>query len=152
MHNMQVFDKPTPRIAPYGIFPLEHQDCFDLMTGDILLGTTINFDALRRLYKEYGLSFEIPQPSEEERQRYLSASIAERKKLMHLGKFIIGDDDCKISQTPDIFARAGLELMHENVLVRADRQLINLIKNLDIPDDVSTRFYTGYHDEHRIWA
>lgn len=151
MHNLQVFDKPKPRIAPYGIFPLEDQDCFDLMTGVVLLGTTINFDALRQLYKEYGLTLEIPQPSEEERQRYLIVPIAERKNLMRLSKFVIGDDDCKISQTPDIFTRGGLELMHENVLVRADRQLINMIKNLDIPDDVGTRFYTGYQDEHSLW-
>lgn len=88
-HNLQVFDKPTTRIAPYGIFPLDHKSCYDLITGDVLLVATLNFDRLRMLYEQFGLQLELPQPSEQEIETYLSAPIAERKKLMHLGRFVI---------------------------------------------------------------
>ena len=151
-HNLDVFDKPVTRIAPYGIFPLDHRSCFDLITGGILLVTTLNFDRLQELYDQFGLVLELPQPSEEERRAYLSAPIAERKKLMYLHKFIVSDGDHYISLTPDFFGRISLELMHEDTIVQTDRQLINLISDLGIPDDRATRFYIGYRDESDIWA
>lgn len=151
-HNLQVFDKPTTRIAPYGIFPLDHESCWDLITGDILLVATLNFDQLRTLYEQIGLQLKLPQPSEQEIEKYLSAPIAERKKLMHLGRFTITIDDYYASLTPDLFGRIGLEFVHEETIVQADRQLISLVKDLDIADDKTTRFYIGYKDESDVWV
>lgn len=151
-HNLQIFDKPTMRIAPYGIFPLDDRSCFDLITGDMVLVTTLNFDSLQARYNQFGLMLELPRPSEEEIEAYLSALIPERKKLIHLYKFIVGDGDHYISLTLDLFGRIFIELMHEDTIVQSDRQLINLISDLEIPDDRTTRFYIGYRDESGIWA
>jgi len=151
-HNLRIFDKPTTRIAPYGIFPLDDRSCFDLITGDILFVTTLNFDCLQARYNQFGLMLELPQPSQEGIEAYLSAPIAERKKLMHLQKFVVGDGDHYISLAPDRFGQLCVELMHEDTIVQADRQLINLISDLEIPDDRATRFCIGYRDESGIWA
>ncbi len=151
-HNLQAFDKPTTRIAPYGIFPLDHQSCYDLITGDVLLVTTLNFDRLRMLYEQFGLQLELPQPSEQEIEKYLSAPIAERKKLMHLGKFTIRIDDYYASLAPDLFGRIGLEFVNEETIAQADRQLLSLVKDLDIADETTTKFYIGYKDESDVWV
>jgi len=151
-HNLRIFDKPTTRIAPYGIFPLDDRSCFDLITGNMLLVTTLNLDCLQARYNQLGLILQLPQPSEEEIEAYLSAPIAERKKLMYTYKFIVGDGDHYISLTLDLFGRIYIELIHEGTIVQADRQLINLISDLQIPDDRTTRFYIGYRDESAIWA
>lgn len=150
-HNLQVFDKPTTRIAPYGIFPLDHRSCYDLITGDILLVATLNFDHLQALYRRFVLALELPQPSEKEIKAYLSAPIAERKQLMHKARFIVRGDDYHASLTPDLFGRIGLEFIHEETVVQADRQLIGLVEDLKIADEKTTRFYIGYKDESRIW-
>ena len=147
-----MFDRPKTRIAPYGIFPLDDRSCFDLITGDILLETTLNFDNLKKRYERFGLLLEIPQPSKQEISTYLSAPIAERKKLMALGKFKIRDGKHWITKTPDLFGRISLEFMQEDTFVQADRQLMNLVMNLEIPNDKLTGFYIGYKDEHGIWS
>jgi len=149
-HNLQIFDKPLIRIAPYGIFPLDDRSCFDLITGDILLRTTLNLDRLQARYCQFGLILELPR--EQELKAYSSASIAERKKLMDSIRFIVGDGDYHLSITPDLVGRILIELMHEDTIVQSDRQLINLISDLEIPDDKATRFYVGYRDESGIWA
>ncbi len=147
-HNLQVFDRPKTRIAPYGIFPLDDRSCFDLITGNILLETTLNFDSLRERYERLGLVLELPQPSQEEISAYLSAPIAERKKLMSLGKFKIRDGKNWITKTPDFFGRIGLEFMHEDSFVQADRQLMNLVVNLEIPDDKTTTLTSPENNFH----
>lgn len=150
--NLRAFDKPTTRIAPYSIFPLDHKSCYDLITGDMMLVTTVNLDSLQALYRQFNLQLELPQPSDQEIEAYLSAPIAEGKKLMHLHKFIVRSHDCHASLTPDLFGRIGLEFIHEETVVRADRQLMNLVKDLDIADEKTTRFYMGYKDESNVWV
>jgi hypothetical protein len=152
LHNLQLFDKPASRVAPYGIFPLDHKSCFDLITGEIILFTTINLDCLQARYNGFGLELDLPRPTKQEIEAYSTASIAERKKLMHLGKFFLRDGDLYVSQIPDYSAgRIGIELMHEDTIVQADRQLMNLIKELQIPGQ-AVRFYTGYVDESGVWV
>jgi len=151
-HNLQAFDQPKTRIAPYGIFPLNDHSCFDLITGHILLETTLNFDVLKTRYEQLGLLLELPQPSQREIDTYLSAPIAERKKLMSSGKFTVRDGKHSMTKTPDFFERIGLEFMCEDSFIQTDRQLMNLVINMKVPDDKTTRFYVGYRDEHSIWS
>jgi hypothetical protein len=151
-HSLDTFDKPTTRIAPYGVFPFDDQSCWDVITGDTLLVASVNFDALQNVYGRFGLLLELPEPTEEEIRRYLSASIGERMKQPPLFRFLIRDDSCHVSPTPDLFSRIGLEFIHEETVVQADRQLMNLVKELDIGDEKRTRFYIGYRDESGVWA
>lgn len=151
-HSLDTFDKPTTRIAPYGVFPFDDHSCWDVITGDMLLVVSVNFDALQDLYRQFGLVLELPEPSQEEITGYLSAPIAERMKQTPLFRFLIRDDSCHVSPTPDLFSRIGLEFIHEETVVRADRQLMNLAKELDIVDEKRTRFYIGYRDESSVWA
>jgi hypothetical protein len=151
-NNLQAFDKPTTRIAPYGIFPFDHKSCFDLITGDIFLVATLNFDRIQARYNQFGLTLELPQLSKQQIETYSSASIAEKKELMyHYNKCVIGGGNNHISTTLiEHFAQISFEFIHEDTIVQADRQQINLISDLEITD--GTRFYVGYRDESGIWA
>jgi len=148
-HNLDVF-KPKSRIAPYGIYRFDNQSCFDLISGNILLATTLNFDNLQKRYKLFGLSLELPQPSQQEVKKYQSVPMAERKKLMNSCKFVVRDGKNWISKTPDFFYRIGLELLCEDSFIQADRQLMNYVINVDLPDK-NARFYIGYKNEREIW-
>lgn len=150
--NLDAFDKPTTRIAPYGIFPLDHKSCWDVITGDMVLVTTLNLESLQDLYRRFGLELELPEPSKRETEAYLSAPVAERMKLIHLHKFTIRGDGCHALLTPDLFGRMGLEFIHEETVVQADQQLMNLVRDLDIGDEKTTRFYIGYKDESDLWV
>jgi hypothetical protein len=151
--NFSVFDKQASRIAPYGIFPLAHQLSYDLLVGNVFLGVTINFDHLKDRYAQVGLTLELPQPTEQEINTYMTASPAERKKLMHLYNFVVRDGDFYSKNTPDIFTgRLGLELLRENTLVQSDRQFMDFIKSVDMPVDKRTIFYNGYKSEKNIWV
>jgi hypothetical protein len=123
-----------------------------LITGDILLAATLNLDSLQKRYKQFGLSLELPQFSQQEIDTCLSAPMAERKKLMDLYRLVVRDGKNCLSKTPDFLGRLGLELLHEDPFIQADRQLMNLVAGLNLPDDKTTRFYIGYKNEHEIWA
>ncbi len=152
-HNFQIFNISPSRIAPYGIFPLDDRNCFDLMTGTMFLTCTINFESLQKNYKSVGLSLELPEPNRQEIETYITAHIANQKRLMHQYKFVIRDDGYFNTLTPDIFARIGLEFLHEDTFVQATRQFMNLAKDLGITsDDKRTRFYTGFIHEAEIWV
>jgi hypothetical protein len=151
-HNLQMFEQAKTRIAPYGIFPLDDRSCFDLISGSVLLETTVNFDGLAKRYERFGLALDIPEPTQQEISAYLSAPIAERKKLMSFGKFKVRDGGHWMTKTPDMFGRISFEFMNEDSFIQADRQLMNLVMDLEIPDDKATRFYLGYKDEHGIWS
>lgn len=88
-NNLDVFDRAATRIAPYGIFRLDDQDCFDLMTGSILLFATLDIDSLSERFRRVGLSLVLPQPSQQQIDRYLSAPIAQRKRLMEPYRFVV---------------------------------------------------------------
>jgi hypothetical protein len=150
--NLTVFDRPTTRIAPYGIFPLDHRSCWDVITGEMVLVSTLDFDSLQDLYRQLGLQLELPEPGDQQAQAYLSAPIAERMKLVHDYRFTIRADGCEASLTPDLFGRIGLEFIDEETVVQADRQLMKVVRDLDIADEKTTRFYIGYKDESGIWV
>ncbi|MBN1136471.1 MAG: hypothetical protein JXM73_07790 [Anaerolineae bacterium] len=150
-HNLWSFDRPTPRTAPYGIFPLDHQSCYALITGEILLTATLNFDQLQVLYGRYGLQLDVPRPSKEIMQAYLTASVAERKRL-NVGSFTIRSPNCELRLMPDLFGRIGLEFIQEETILQADRQLVNLVEAQGITYETPTRFYIGYKDESGIWV
>ncbi len=48
--------------------------------------------------------------------------------------------------------RIGLEFVNEKTIAQADRQLLSLVKDLDIADETTTKFYIGYKDESDVWV
>lgn len=151
-NNLQLFHRPATRIAPYGIFQLDDETCFDLTTGNLLLETTLNFDSLQSLYRQRGMFLEIPEPSQEEIETYLSAPIAQRKKIDSSFRIVVSNGIESVVKTPDLFARIHFEFMHEDSFIEADRQLLDLLVNLPIPDNKTTRLYVGYKNEDGIWS
>jgi hypothetical protein len=151
-HSLMTFARPTTRIAPYGIFPFSHRDCFDLMTGDLLLVTTLNFDELQKQYGQLGLTLGLPEFGEEDRRALQTASVAEQLRIWSKHRFTIGDGDVHLSPAPDVWARIGLELLSENTVSHADRQVIKLVSDLGYINEKSTRLYVGYGDEAGLWA
>ena len=151
-HNLQLFGITAPRVAPYGIFPLTDKNSFELMTGYMLLTTTINFDCLKEKYKHFSLALNLPEPNEQEIKTYITSPISDRKKLMHQYKFTVSDEDYYNTLTADLFGWIGLEFMHEDTFIQSTKQLISFFKDLDIPpDDKNIRVYIGYKDETKIW-
>lgn len=151
LHNLQVFDQPKTRCAPFGIFPFDDQTCFALMRGSLLLCVSLNFEALRGVYQRYGLDLVLPQPSDQEIIEYTTSPIEKRKKLMDRGRFTIRDGKRSFSITPDCYGRIWTDLINEETLVQADRQLANMVSELQIPNDKTTRFYVGYANERDLW-
>jgi hypothetical protein len=151
-HNLWAFDKSASRVAPYGIFPLADKDCFDLLTGYLLVIVTIDFDVLQGKYRQVGLLLNLPRFSDDEIKIYISSSINERKKMMGFGLFYVRDDKWFYSVTPDLYARIGIEFLDETVLIQSDRQMMDFIKAIDSFDDKKTRFYMGYKNETGIWV
>jgi hypothetical protein len=150
-NNLQIFENLPPRFAPYGIFPLSHRNCFDLLTGNIILVAALNLENLARRYKQAGLSFELPNVSDDEMRAYVAAPIHERKKLMDNFRFTVSDGDIILEQTMDRLLWVLLEFLHEDTVIQADQEIIGFIRKLDFWPDKTTRFYVGYKQENGVW-
>jgi hypothetical protein len=149
--SIQIFDKPSTRIAPFGIFPLNHQDCFDLMTGSIVFRTSLNFEGLQQRYKKFGINLELPTPSPEEMEKYMLSGPGDRKKLFHLAMFRISENEIHLSKSVDTFGLMFLNFFEEQILIQTDLQLLNLVRDLKIPTEKIARFYFRYPNESSIW-
>jgi hypothetical protein len=154
--NLDVFDQPTPRLVPYGVFPFDDSTCFELLTGRVCLIATLNFDALVSLFREFGLMLCLPQPTQQEIERYSSASIAEirwaqkQRKDRHVW-FSIANESESLRASPDIWFTILLEFIHERTFAAAQRQLIEQARTLSLSEDGLERLYWGYRDESGIW-
>jgi len=140
------------RTAPYGIFPFDHQQCFDLLTGTLLLRTSVDMEALQSLFRAHGLVFQFPTPDETVRAQYLNSDIAQRKKLLPSHDFLVRDAYTGDVLNPDIFSLLLLECIREDTLARACRELIDQLHTLQFPEGKPTRIYLAYDNEHRVWA
>lgn len=150
--NTGAFYQPLRRTAPYGIFPFDQQHCFDLLTGTMLLRTSVNLKAMQALFRSYGLVFEFPIPDGTLRSQYLNSDIAQRKKLQPSHEFLIRDASTGDVLKPDILSLLLLECIREDTLARACRELLDQLHSLQLPEDKPTRIYVSYDDEHRVWA
>lgn len=152
--SLMAFTKPTTgAIAPYGIFPLDNESRFDLMSGDVQLIGTLNLVELRRKYQAVGLTLEFPKYSQERAETYVSSSMAEQRKIREDidAKFVVSDGTRRLSVTLHQLARLALEFLTIETVVEADRQRLNIISTLGVPDDIATDIYTSYGDESIIW-
>jgi hypothetical protein len=146
-----VLYQPIQRVAPYGIFPFAEQSCFDLITGEIAIHTTLNLRQLQACYHKYGLELELYAPiTDEDIKTYRSASIGEKKKLLSRYDLIVRDDQYTLPCSQAHFCPIFVEFLHEDTIVDSDRQSINLLKTSNIADD-TTGFYCGYGNEKRLW-
>jgi len=150
-NNLQIFENLPPRFAPYGIFPLSNRNCFDLLTGNISLVAVLNLENLARRYKQAGLSFELPNVSDDEMQAYVAAPIHERKNLMDNFRFTVSDGDIILEQTMDRLFWVLLEFLHEDTIIRADREILSFIRKIDLWPEKTSRFYVGYKRENGVW-
>jgi hypothetical protein len=149
-----LFERTTPRIAPYGIFPFDDQTCFDLTTGNLQLVATINFDALVDLFAQYGLTLELPELKQDEIESYMSAPIAQKREIQKHSRFswfVIrsGRDFHRIS--PDNWGKAVLELIHEDTIAHTHKFVLAQMKEWNITDEMISRLYIGYKNETNIW-
>jgi hypothetical protein len=149
--NVHILEKPITRVAPYGIFPFDEQTCFELITGEVQIFASLDLDSLQRRYGRFGLALEFPaQFTKEEVDAYTVASMGERKKLLARYDIDVRDGDYVISSSLAHFCPLFIELLHEDTVIEADRQLINLLRSSHIKDTI-TGIYTGYGDESALW-
>lgn len=152
--NEGIFEKTTSRIAPYGIFPFDDRTCFDLITGNVQLVATMNFDALIGLFTRLGLTLELPRLTQEEFQAYLLSPIAKKMEFLKKSRsswFFIRDGNTFIRISPDNWGRVLLELVHEDTMAQAYKLTLAQMKDRHIAEDGSTRIYMGYKNEASIW-
>ena len=64
VHHSLQFDRFTPNLAPYSVFPLPADDCADIMTGALWVFTYFNLGNLRRCLRRRGLFMRIPTEAE----------------------------------------------------------------------------------------
>lgn len=149
--NVHILDKPILRAAPYGIFPFDEQTCFELMTGDVQIFASLDLDSLQGRYNRCGLTLEFPtQFTKEEVDVYTVASMGERKKLLARYDINIRDGDYVVSSSLAHFCPLFIELLQEDTVIEADRQLTNLLRSSHIKDTI-TGVYTGYGEESALW-
>ena len=150
--NIHILDKPITRVAPYGVFPFDEQTCFELITGEVQLFLSLDLDSLQQRYHRFGLSLEFPmQITKEKANIYAVASMGERKKLLDRYDIKISDREYVFSSSLAHFCPLFIELLQEDTLIEADRQLINLLRASRIVDTTLTGIYTGYGDESTLW-
>ncbi|MCA9918458.1 MAG: hypothetical protein KC445_10930 [Anaerolineales bacterium] len=152
--NLVVFDETTRRIVPYSVFPFDDETCFALLTGELMLMATLNFDALKELYRKHGLTIELPNPTPEEIEAYLSASRGERMRSIKQDRsswFVIRHRHDLMRVSPDYWGRILLEFIDENTVIQADLYSLQKIADWEIPDNQTTRMYYGYMDETKVW-
>lgn len=148
---MHILDKPIPRAAPYGIFPFDEQTCFELITGDVQLFVSLDLDSLQRRYVQSGLTLEfLMAPTKEDVDAFMAASMGERKKLLDAYDIHITDGTYSVSSTLAHFCSLFIELLHEDTLIEADRQLITFLNSCHT-NDTLTGVYIGYGDESKLW-
>ncbi len=144
-------DELEIQCAPYGVFPLDDESCFDLIRGDTLrLVSMVDFDRLQEKYDQYGLTLRIPNFSDLEKELFLSHR--ERAKRQRNNLPIVEDGACNNRMTSgfDFLTGLGLEFICEDTIVQRDQQFLNLMRDLEISP--GSRFYFGYADEAQVWT
>lgn len=152
--SLDVFDETTRRIVPYSVFPFDDETSFALLTGELMVIATLNFDALKELYLKHGLILELPHPSSEKIKEFLSLSKGERMRTIKQDRsawFVIrnGRDLMRIS--PDYWGRIIFEFIDENSILQAQIDNLAKVAEFHISSDQKTRIYHGFIDETHIW-
>lgn len=151
--SLTLFDQPITKIAPFGIFPLSDLNCFYLTTGEVVVRTYVNLEALKELYSKRGISFDISFPSLEQRNSYLNSSIGEKKKILNSGDLsdVISKGNISYAASYIYLIRMLSEYFDEKTIVQLDEDLISIFNSLSLPEDLPIRVYTGYTNENLIW-
>ncbi len=63
-HSLELFDKFSPNMAPYSIFPLPDEDCVGVITGSLWLFTYFNRGNFVRCIRRRGLGVRLPTDEE----------------------------------------------------------------------------------------
>lgn len=125
-------------IAPFGIFPLNNKDCFDLICGNLLIRNTLLLNGIAEVYANQGISL-IKQPvSQEDRDRMNKSLInspqgsRDQALLTQQGffEYWLISDSIHIKVEQSYFNDITTKLLNINDFVLADRLKIELVKNL----------------------
>ncbi len=63
-HSLDSFEIFSPNKAPYSVFPLEDDDCIDIMTGKLWVFTYLNLRNVVRCLKRRGIGVRLPKEEE----------------------------------------------------------------------------------------
>lgn len=152
--NFDVFDRGARRIVPYGVYPFADDICFALISGDLMLKSTLNFEALQKLYQQSGLNLEWSDVTDEEANAYVILPIGKRMQTIKKDRTVWftlkhGQDTMRIS--PDMWGRILLEFLHEETMVQTHIDILKQVAQITIPEGVTTRMYYGYANETEVW-
>jgi hypothetical protein len=147
--SLELFDTLPPRIAPYSIFPFDDRTCFDLVTGQVLLRSYLDVQALQSRFAKVGLTLSVPT-DEQAMREYAEAPIQERKKRMGEFRFFVRDaePDMILALTPDLLGMIYIEFFHEDVFISAIRQVF---EEVGPQFDEGTRFHMGLTADANLW-
>lgn len=148
-NNLELFVTLAPRVAPYTIFPFDDQTCFDLVTGQVLLRSYLDVQALQSRFARAGLTLGFPT-DEQAMREYTEAPISERKKRMAELRFSVRDaeSDMILTLTPDLLAMIYIEFFQEDVFVGAIRKVLD---ETGPKYEEGTRLYMGLITEASVW-
>ncbi len=144
-------DELEIQCAPYGVFPLDDESCFDLIRGDVLrLVSKVYLDRLQEKYDQYGLILSLPNSSDLEKELFLSHR--ERAKRQRNNLPIVEDSAFHNRMTSgfEFLTGLGLEFICEDTIIQRDQQSLSLMRDLEISP--GSRFYFGYADESQVWT
>ena len=151
LFSVDIGDLPMTLIAPYGIFPFDTETCLDLIMGDLVIHSILNLKELQKRYSQFGLTMELPRPTQQEMRSYPVAPIAERRRLLKQFRITIGNGKASMEMDLSYLWPLILEFFQEDILIKAQRELLLFMEKIDIPDDKATQFHMSYGNEVELW-
>src|SRR5205823_2463837 len=131
--NIDILYQPIQRVAPYGIFPFDEQTCFDLITGEVFICTTFNLRHLQDRYRQSGLVLELYPPiTKDDIEVFMTASMGEKKKFLPRYDLSVRDGEYVLPRPRVDFCPVFVEFLHEETVIEADRQRIDLLRTSNI--------------------
>ncbi len=152
VQSLDISDLPVTKIAPFGVFPFETEDCLDIILGELVIRSILNLSQLQERYHRFGVNFALPQPSKDEIRRYPSASIAERRKQLECLKVEISNDVSTLAVDFSYLWPIMFEFFQEDTLIEGQRQLLCFMTKIPFSDEKATHFYFSFGNEVSIWS
>ena len=126
--------------APYGIFPLSNQDCFDLMSQRLVVRTTVHLGGIAALYDQVGVDIMRKDRIEHDRKRLTKAiyknptGSKEQNDLEKEGVFdyylVDREDAMKVKATQSYFSDLVIDLFDARSFVLFDKFRREQVKKL----------------------
>lgn len=152
-HSEWYFGMVTPRLIPYGNFPLAPDDCFDLMARKILLQVNVDMLNFAKLLSEYEIELHIPDP--DKGNELLKLDLIQRRKAISHNpslNFVFalkrGKQIDKLS--PALFSMMAHELISSKTVAKICHEI--MLDSANFGRDEIEQHYYRFESDSKVWS